>query len=136
MGLLNDPNNRCEPLSNEFSRIEDTLSNRLCSLDYLDSKSFQLLQMLGESSSHKLRKRHESLLINVPEKMASPDSEAVFVQQCYDALPQGLLLHLSGVIRSTEPFAVKSKQLRNLLWDERKTPLVEAFKQLSQQLRG
>ena len=33
-----------------------------------------------------------------------------------------------------ESFFVKSKQLRNVLWDERTTPLVQGFKALSKQL--
>ncbi len=43
---------------------------------------------------------------------------------------------MTNFIKSTEPFVEKSKQLRNLLWDEKETQLIQAFKALSQQLRG
>ena len=118
-----------------FSQIEALPLESPCRLETLDAKSFQFMQ--GYSLKN-LRKHHEALLSDVPEQMVSKKqaiSEEAFVQSCYESLPQHLLPLVNRALSSSaESFVVKSKQLRNLLWDERITPLVQEYKALSKQL--
>lgn len=123
-----------------FAQIEQTPSDVPCGLEQINAKSFQFFKALNESSFSRLRRRHESLLIDVPEKAVSSNqatSEAMFVEQCYLSLPQRLLRRVHKTFSKIEqPFVVKSKALRNLLWDERKEPFIEELKALSQRLSG
>ena len=118
-----------------------------CCLEMLDVKSFQLIQRF---SSTKSRRHHEDVLSSVPEEAVTSSpaiSEEAFVQQCYEALPQRLLMLVKQVLithelpiwgkhflSNTDSFLVKSRTLRNLLCQEEKTPLVEGMKVLSKQL--
>ena len=74
-----------------LNQMASLSTGTLCRLETLDAKSFRLIQQF---SSTKLRRRHENLLSDAPEKAVTSrqaTSEEAFVQHCYDALPQRLL---------------------------------------------
>ena len=122
-----------------FQQMEQTSSGVACSVKMLDPKSFQFLEKFKASFLAKFRSTHASLLMDVPEKAVSNEqatSEEAFVQQCYEAIPQRLLPRLHNFIESTESFVVRSKLLRDLLWDEKEDQAIQEFKALSAQLRG
>ena len=107
-------------------------------LNISDLQFFQWSQSMDIGVIKKFREHHENRLRNNPYKAVISglaDSEEAFVEQCYAALPQRLLPRLkNSLILKNESFVVKSKQLRNLLWDERKADMVEEFKALSREL--
>ena len=135
-----DPKDSGPILMEWLSRVlKKTLSEILSGvLNVSDPQFFQLSQSMDASVIKKFRRRYENLLMDIPEEAVSSGlarSEEEFVKQCYAALPQRLLPRLkNSLILKNESFVVKSKQLRNLLWDERKDAMVEEFKALSREL--
>ena len=122
-----------------FQKIEQASPDTHVGVENLDVKSSQFLKAFKVSSLAKFRRRHESLLMDVPEQAVSDGratSEEAFVQQCYDTVPQRLLPRLHNFIKDSQPFITRSKQLRDLLWNEKENALIQEFKVLSQQLRG